>query len=78
MATQNFHIPGEGREWNLGYADGYYGRKPPITTGEAYDHGYMQGTADRAEDEEAIASGEFDLLTKEERELVYGDESDRI
>lgn len=80
MATKNFHIPGEGREWNEGYSDGYHRRphKNPPPADIAYSSGYAIGVSDRAEDEEAIASGEFDLLTKEERELIYGDESDRV
>ena len=64
-------------DWNKGYSDGYHKREPTGTS-DAYWFGFNVGSGDRIEDEEAVKSGTFDLLTKEEREYLYGDESDRI
>ena len=61
------------RQWNQGYSDGYNSR-PNNDHSEAYNIAYEVGQADRAEDEEAIASGQFDLLDEEERKYVYGNE----
>jgi hypothetical protein len=64
------------RHWNKGYADGY-NKRIKIVSSLTYSTAYDIGAADRAEDEEAIASGEFDLLTEEERREIYGDEHDK-
>lgn len=61
------------RFWKAGYADGYE-KKGPAHENQGYVAGYTQGLADRKEDEEAIASGTFDLLTPEERLLIFGPE----
>jgi hypothetical protein len=80
MVDTQAQIPPEGADWNRGYSDGYHKRphESPPSKDIAYSIGYQVGISDRVEDEEAIYSGTFDLLTKEEREYVYGDESDRI
>lgn len=64
--------------WNEGYSDGYALRDSQVGKPDPYYTGYDVGKDDRAEDDEAIASGTFDLLTEEERREVYGVEDDRI
>lgn len=66
--------------YNTGYGDGYH-RRMPVSPSEheaLYYRAYITGAEDRLEDEEAIASGTFDLLNKEERRVIYGDEHDRV
>lgn len=64
--------------WNEGYNDGYQSRSAQVGKPDPYYTAYEIGKDDREEDAEAIESGEFDLLTDEEREEVYGNERDRI
>jgi hypothetical protein len=78
MVDTQAQVPPKGNEWNNGYSDGYHKRKRKPDSSEAFHTGYSVGWSDREEDEEAIYSGTFDLLTREEREYLYGDESDRV
>lgn len=67
-------------EFNRGYSDGYQKKGQATQSGDSsiYDRGFTVGRDDRALDEQDLATGTFDLLTKEEREYLYGNESDRI
>lgn len=66
------------RIWNEGYSDGYHGKTAQVGKPDPYYTAYEVGKDDREEDSEAIESGDFDLLTEEERKEVYGDERDQI
>lgn len=64
--------------WNRGYSDGYNRLPSQVDMSDVYYNGYEVGKNDRDEDDEAVASGDFDLLSEEERKQIYGDERDRI
>lgn len=66
--------------FNRGYSDGYQKKEKDSqhSSSSCYMRGYSVGRDDRALDDRDLESGTFDLLTKEEREYLYGDESDRI
>jgi hypothetical protein len=66
------------RLWNEGYSDGYNKQVPKVDMPDPYYTGYDVGKDDREEDEEAIASGDFDDLSEAERLHLYGEERDRI
>lgn len=86
MSNPHIHFdPALIDKYNQGYGAGYHRNKKPLqkisVEMEGYSlfmRGYLQGIEDRAEDEEAIASGEFDLLNEEERRYLYGDEVDHV
>lgn len=64
--------------YNDGYGAGYHLAKPESNKWDElqylYLRAYMVGIEDRIEDEETIELGEFDLMTREEMESVYGHE----
>lgn len=66
------------RQWNKGYRRGYQRLAHETDQSEIYYIAYEVGRSDRAEDDEAMESGTFDLLNEDEREEIYGNEKDRI
>lgn len=66
------------RDYNAGYADGYAGEIAEVGRADAYYTGYDVGVADKAEDNEAIASGDYDPMEADEMREIYGDESDQV
>lgn len=69
------------RVWNAAYHDGY--NRVLVTadsTSELYRRAYKVGSDDRTEDEElsGLKGYDFDNMTPEEREYIYGDEKDRL
>ena len=68
----------QNRDYNEGYSAGYNGGFNKIVASDAYRTGYTVGMSDKLEDLEAIESGNFDHMSESERELIYGDEKDRI
>ena len=67
-------------ESNNIFQDGYragYNHQPKADSSEQYLAGWGAGFDDRAEDEEALATGDFDGMSESEREWIYGNESDQ-
>ena len=67
----------EVRAFNAGYEDGWLDRPKKEGELQGYYRGFAAGTEDRLEEEHAKASGDFDGLTPEEEEEIYGT-TDRI
>lgn len=65
------------RIWNAGYRDGYKSRPAQLDMPDPYLEAYQIGKDDAEEDQEALESGDFDILTEEERREIYGYESDK-
>lgn len=67
------------RYFNLGYHHAYLGLLPQLDmNNDAYRTGYEVGKEDKAEDEEAIETGEWEPMSDSEREFIYGIEGDGI
>ena len=66
------------RDYNEGYRIGYRNLSfnPDLTRNDSFMAGFRAGISDLVEDEEALASGDFDHMSDSEREAIYGAETD--